>query len=413
MSTGSKGTKHGGSAARLPFFIFDLPIQEIRRGYRSDVYFWREKLILERDHHNPVVTMQVFQKKHAVLCGIDEAIAILQVGTGHYTDLNKAYQLFDRLMKIKTELRKSRYADEERFLSLIQERFEVESELDAIWANEFAQLKIAALQDGYELEPYETVMNIEGPAASFAHLETVYLGVLARRTKIATTVRQCVQAARGKPVLFFGARFDHFSCQGGDGYAASIGGAEAVSTDAGAEWWGSHASGTIPHALIACYRGDTALATSKFYEHIAKGTDIRVIALVDYHNDCVRTSLEVADKLKDLLWGVRLDNANTMVDRSLWEEMMQFDPRGVNIRLVEKVREGLDRKGYSHVKIIVSGGFNPDKIAAFEEKKAPADIYAVGSFFLGGTCDFTADIVMVDGERESKTGREYRPVKQR
>jgi nicotinate phosphoribosyltransferase len=413
MSTGSKGTKQGGSAARLPFYIFDLPIQEIRRGYRSDVYFWREKLILERDHHNPVVTMQVFQKKHAVLCGIDEAIAILQVGTGQFTDLNKAYQLFDRLMKIKTELRKSRYTDEERFLSLIQQRFDVESELDAVWVNEFDQLKITALQDGDELEPYETVMNIEGPAASFAHLETVYLGVLARRTKIATSVRQCVLAARGKPVLFFGARFDHFSCQGGDGYAASIGGAEAVSTDAGAEWWGSHASGTIPHALIACYRGDTALATSKFYEHIAKGTDIRVIALVDYHNDCVHTSLEVADKLKDLLWGVRLDNANTMVDRSLWEEMMQFDPRGVNIRLVEKVREALDRVGYSHVKIICSGGFNPDKIAAFEEKKAPVDIYAVGSFFLGGTCDFTADIVMVDGGLESKTGREYRPVKQR
>jgi len=335
------------------------------------------------------------------------------VGTGHYTDLNKAYQLFDRLMSIKTGLRKSRYTDEERFLMLIQERLEVEGELDALWVNEFDQLKIAALQDGNELEPYETVMNIEGQAASFAHLETVYLGVLARRTKLATNVRQCVEAAGGRSVLFFGARFDHFSCQGGDGYAAGIGGAEAVSTDAGAEWWGSHASGTIPHALIACYRGDTVLATAKFYEHIAKGADIKVIALVDYHNDCVRTSLEVAEKLKDTLWGVRLDNANTMVDRSLWEEMMQFDPRGVNIRLVEKVREALDRKGFSHVKIIVSGGFNPDKIASFEEKKAPVDIYAVGSFFLGGNLDFTADIVTVDGKLESKTGREYRPVRPR
>jgi nicotinate phosphoribosyltransferase len=413
MSTGSKGKKQGGPATALPFYVFDLPIQEIRRGYRSDVYFWREKLILERDHHNPLVTMQVFQKKHAVLCGVDEAIAILQIGTGHYTDLNKAHQLFDRLMNIKTGLRRSRYTDEERFISLMQERLEVEAELDSIWANEFDRLKITALRNGDELEPYETVMNIEGPAASFAHLETVYLGVLARRTKIATNVRQCVQAARGKPVLFFGARFDHFSCQGGDGYAAGIGGAEAVSTDAGAEWWGSQGIGTIPHALIACYRGDTALATEKFYEHIAKGTDIKVIALVDYHNDCVRTSLEVAGKLKGVLWGVRLDNADTMVDRSLWDEMMQFDPRGVNIRLVEKVRQALDREGYSHVKIIVSGGFNPDKIASFEEKKAPVDIYAVGSFFLGGTCDFTADIVRVDGKLESKTGREYRPVRPR
>jgi nicotinate phosphoribosyltransferase len=413
MSTGSKENKPGDFETRLPFHTFDLPVQEIRRGYRSDVYFWREKLILERDRHNPSVTMQLFQKKHAVLCGVDEAIAVLRMGTGHYTDLNKAHQLFDQLMKVKMDLRKSRYSDEELFISLMQERLKVEDELDSTWVSEFDQLKITALQDGDELESYETVMHIEGPAASFAHLETVYLGVLARRTKVATNVRQCVQAAQGKPILFFGARFDHFSVQGGDGYAASIGGAEAVSTDAGAEWWGSRGIGTIPHALIACYRGDTALATYKFYEHIAKGTDIRVIALVDYENDCVRTSLEVARELKDILWAVRLDNAATMVDRSLWNEMMQFDPRGVNARLVEKVRDALDREGFSHVQIIVSGGFNPEKIASFEKQKAPVDIYAVGSFLLTGMYDFTADIVMVEGEPESKTGRTYRPVRSR
>ena len=413
MSTGSRGKPQEEQETRLPFHLFDLPIQEIRRGYRSDVYFWREKLILERDHYNPLVTMQVFQKKRAILCGVDEAIAILRVGTGHYTDLGKAHTLFDQLMKVKMDLRKTRYTDEGRFISLMQERLEVEHGLDSIWVDEFDQLTITALRDGDELEPYETVMHIEGPAASFAHLETVYLGVMARRTKIASNVRQCVLAAQGKPVLFFGARFDHFSVQGGDGYAASVGGAEAVSTDAGAEWWGSRGIGTIPHALIACYRGDTAQATYKFYEHIAKGTDIRVIALVDYHNDCVQASLEVARKLKDILWAVRLDNSGTVVDRSLWDEMMQFDPRGVNARLVEKVREALDREGFSHVKIIVSGGFNPDKIASFKEQKAPVDIYAVGSFLLAGIYDFTADIVMVDGERESKTGREYRPVRSR
>lgn len=413
MSTGSKGTVQGGRERRLPVHVFDLPIQEIRRGYRSDVYFWREKLILERDHHNPIVVMQVFQKHHAVLCGLDEAIAIIEVGTGHYTDLPTAHKLFDRLINLKMDLRKCRYTDKDLFLSLMEERLQVEDELDAIWVSEFDRLKITALRDGDEIEPYETVMHIEGPAASFAHLETVYLGVLARRTKIASNVRACVREARGKPVIFFGARFDHFSVQGGDGYAASIGGAEAVSTDAGAEWWGSRGIGTIPHALIACYRGDTALATHAFYEHIAKGTDIKVIALVDYHNDSVGTSLEVARKLKDILWAVRLDTAGTMVDRSLWEEMMQFDPRGVNVRLVEKVRDALDREGFAHVKIIVSGGFNPTKIALFEKQEAPVDIYAVGSSLFEGKYDFTADVVMVDGEREAKTGREYRPTRPR
>ena len=411
MTIGDNDTGQTNVTTRLPVDVFDLPVQEIRRGYRSDVYFWRQKLILERDSHNPTVTMQVFQKSQAVLCGIDEAIATLKVGTGHYTDLEKAHKLFDRLMNLKVEMRKHRYRDISRFLTLMTQRLELEQELDAIWVSEFDQLRITALRDGDEIEPYESVMHIEGPAASFAHLETVYLGVLARRTKIATNVRKCVRAAQGRPVIFFGARFDHFSVQGGDGYAASVGGAEAVSTDAGAEWWGSRGIGTIPHALIACYRGDTALATRRFYECIAKGTDIKVIALVDYHNDSVGTSVEVARKLGDILWAVRLDTAGTMVDKCLWEEMMDFDPRGVNARLVEKVRDALDREGFERVKIIVSGGFNPQKIASFQAKKAPVDIYAVGSSLFEGKYDFTADVVMVNGERESKKGREYRPVR--
>jgi len=411
MNIGNKNRLQRDEGGRLPIDVFDLPIQEIRRGYRSDVYFWREKLILERDAYNPTVTMQVFQKNRAVLCGIDEAIAILKVGTGHYTDLQKAHTLFDHFQALKMELRKYRYRDISAFLTLLTKRLELEQELDAIWVDEFDKLTINALRDGDEIDPFETVMHIRGPAASFAHLETVYLGVLARRTKIATNVRACVRAAQGKPLIFFAARFDHFSVQGGDGYAASIGGAEAVSTDAGAEWWGSRGTGTMPHALIACYRGDTSLATYKFYEHIARDTGINVIALVDYHNDCVGTSLDVARRLGDILWAVRLDTAGTMVDRSLWEELMDFDPRGVNVRLVEKVREALDNEGFNHVKIIVSGGFNPAKISLFEEKQAPVDIYAVGSSLFEGKYDYTADVVMVDGEREAKCGREYRPVR--
>ncbi|MCJ7663128.1 MAG: hypothetical protein MUO24_02680 [Desulfobacterales bacterium] len=65
MSTGSKEKKQRGPATRLP----SIPIQEISKGYRSDVCFWRGKLILERNRLNAVVTMQVFQKKHAILCG--------------------------------------------------------------------------------------------------------------------------------------------------------------------------------------------------------------------------------------------------------------------------------------------------------------------------------------------------------
>ena len=100
---------------------------------------------------------------------------------------------------------------------------------------------------------------------------------------------------------------------------------------------------------------------------------------MDFENDCVRTSLTVARALRERLWGVRLDTAADLVDQSLQGEMGDFDPRGVNPRLVEKVRDALDREGFTHVKIVVSGGFDADKIRRFKEAGVPVDSYGVGS----------------------------------
>lgn len=217
---------------RLASHIFDLPVQEIRRGYRSDVYFWREKIALEQQNLHPKVTMQVFQKKQAILCGIDEALAILRLAAGRYKDYPRAYKLFDRFIDIKGKARAVFMQDKKKYLELLDEKLAISEELDSLWISDFNQLDIKALYDGDAIQPWETVMHITGDAAAFAHLETLYLGVLARRTKVATSVHNVVQAANGKTVLFFPARFDHWSVQGGDGYAAHIGGAAGVSTEA-------------------------------------------------------------------------------------------------------------------------------------------------------------------------------------
>jgi len=238
------------------------------------------------------------------------------------------------------------------------------------------------------------------------HLETIYLGVLARRTRIATNVHEIVQAARGKPILFFPARFDHWTVQGGDGYAARIGGAAAVSTDAQGAWWGASGAGTTPHAMIAALKGDTVEAARLFHEYYP---DANLIALVDFQNDCVRTSLEVARAMGDKLWGVRLDTSERMVDRSVEFRMEPFPPTGVNPQLVEKVRAALDKEGFQHVKIIVSGGFDRQKIEAFENLGVPVDAYGVGSAFMRGQYDFTADVVRVEGQPMAKVGRSYNP----
>jgi nicotinate phosphoribosyltransferase len=339
---------------RLDPDIFNLPVAKMRAGYYSDKYFVRAREILLADRYRPRITMQVFGKAQAFLGGVDEAIAILK-----------------------------------------------------LCAIEWPELEVHALYEGDPVEPWETVLLIEGPYDAFAHLETLYLGVLSRRTRVGTNTRRVVDAAAPKEVMFFPARHDHWLVQTGDGYAAHIAGAIGVSTDAQASWWGSQGVGTVPHALIAAYGGDTVLATRRFAERI--GPEVRLISLVDFENDCVRTSVEVARALGDRLYGVRLDTSEMLVDRSLWNQMGTFKPTGVNPQLVWNVRRALDQAGFPGIKIVVSGGFTVEKIRDFERGEVPVDGYGVGSSLFQGRFDFTADVVLVEGKPCAKVGREYRP----
>jgi len=350
--------------ARLQPDIFNLPVEKMRDGYYSDTYFNRARQILDLDDHHPVVRMQVFQRNSAVLCGIDEAIAILKLCSGRRHP-------------------------------------------DGSWADGWAQLRVEALHDGDHVEPYDTIMTIQGDYATFAHLETCYLGVLTRRTRIASNARDIVAAADGKQVLFFPARFDHHLVQTGDGYAAFISGALGVSTDANAEWWGAAGMGTVPHALIAAYGGDTVLATRKFAQYMDPKTN--VISLVDFDNDCVGTSLSVARALGDRLWGVRLDTSGTLVDQSIVPQMGTFKPTGVIPQLVWNVRNALDAQGFGKVRIVVSGGFTAEKIRVFERDRVPVDAYAVGSAFFdnAGDFDFTADIVALKDNGDWRAGHKF------
>src|ERR1700740_3503269 len=68
---------------RLDPAVFRLPVERIRSGYYSDAYFVYTKQLLEAENHHPRVLMQVFQKRDSLLGGIDEAIAILKLCSGH------------------------------------------------------------------------------------------------------------------------------------------------------------------------------------------------------------------------------------------------------------------------------------------------------------------------------------------
>ena len=344
---------------RLDPGVFDLPVEKMRTGWYTDAYFNHTRAALLEDGRHPVVVMQVFQKKHAYLGGMDEAIAILK-----------------------------------------------------LCAQDWDELTVHALYDGDRISPYESVMTIEGDYTSFARLETLYLGVLARRTLITTNVARVLEAANGKPIIFMPARHDHHRVQTGDGYAAHVAGQVmgapiGVTSDAQASWWGGKGVGTVPHALIAAYGGNTVLAATKFAEWAPD--DLNVTVLVDFENDSISTALEVARALGPRLWGVRLDTSEALVDRSLWNELGDFKPTGVNERLVRKVRDALDRDGFERIKIVASGGFTVEKIREFEQGGVPVDSYGVGSSLIRGSNDFTADVVLTDGRPSAKAGRGFRP----
>jgi len=339
---------------RLDPAVFGLPVEQIRSGFYSDKHAERVRTLVRDDKKSSSVMLQVTGKSTAYLGGIDEALAILKLG-----------------------------------------------------ADDWSALTVHALYEGDWYDDWDTVMTIEGPYDSFAHLETLYVGVLARRTRICTNARQATEAARPKPVLWFNAGDDHFLAQPGDGYSAHVGGVTMVASTAQAALYNGKTMCVVPHAMIAMSGGNTTRAARQFAETFAEANDI--VVSVSYQNDCVRTSLEVARALEGRLWGVRVDTSENLVDKSVVPHMGTFRPTGVSPQLVWNVRNALDAEGFGDVKIVVSGGFDAARIHEFEEEGVPVDAYGVGAALHGGRFDFTADVVQVDGKPQSRSGREVRP----
>ncbi|GAE25807.1 nicotinate phosphoribosyltransferase [Halalkalibacter wakoensis JCM 9140] len=337
-------------------FKFDERVQE---GWFSAVYFLKTREIVEKYRPNNMVTMQFFQKEHAVLCGTDEVIAL-----------------------IKT------------------------------FAKDADQLQLRSLEDGDKIKPYETVFTITGKYEDFGYLEGIIDGIFARRTSVATNVYNVAKAARQsgiqKPIIFMGDRDDHFTQQAGDGYAAFIGGSKAQATHAMNEWWGKKGMGTMPHALIQLFQGDLVAATRAYKETYPED---ELMALVDYNNDVITDSLKVAREFGSELKGVRVDTSRTMVDQFFCrnqEAMGTVDPCGANPTLLFALREALDKEGFTHVKIIATGGFTDKRIKEYEEAGVPVDIYGVGGSLLKLKIGFTGDNVLLNGEHEAKAGRRFR-----
>ncbi|HEX6927380.1 MAG TPA: hypothetical protein VF167_18285 [Longimicrobiaceae bacterium] len=353
--------------SRFPAEIFQFD-PRMASGWLSDRYFVRAAHTLAHAGRDPVVTLQLFAKTPGTLVGVWESIRMLQ------TQLAAGYDVAD--------------------------------------------LQVDTLLEGERFEPWETVMHIRGPYRAFAHLETDILGVLARRTKVASQTRAVADAAGGRPIIFMPARHDDWRVQVADGYAALRGGAASVSTDANGAWWGTEGVGTMPHALIAAFGGDTVEATLAFARYCRdREPGVKIVSLVDFDNDVIRTSIAVARAMerefgRGALDAVRVDTSERLIDKGLIDDPEAWGKEnlnGVNPTLVLRLRAALDEAGYPEVGIVVSGGFDVEKIGEFESLGLPVAAYGVGSSLIVGSHDFTADVVEADGRPVSKVGRRYIP----
>jgi nicotinate phosphoribosyltransferase len=414
---------------RLTNETFKLDIERMRRGWYSDKYFEninRMLIALSRDdyryagqfHNLPdgispdeiavgdiEVEMQWFTRRlgKTTVVGVDKALAMLRHCTGYF--------------------------EGDKFIDTSD------------------KLEVWAVQDGtivkYDGDPtkVQPVVKVRGRYRDFALLETPSLGILTRSSRVATNVYETLVAANGKPVLFFPARFDVHEVQAADGYAYNIALLRFnrdhahelgpfVSTDAQGDWWGGAGGGTVAHAAIASFLGDTAEAMMEFSRILP--ARIPRIALVDFNNDSVGDTLRVLESMfakyrelmnagneeeakKYKLYGVRLDTSGSLRDVSVQPLGDPALDLGVNPRLVFNVRQGLDHAWENwtlpeawqeraqdfcrRVKIVVSGGFNPEKIRKFEKLEVPVDIYGVGSYLFNNsnltTTDYTADVARV------------------
>ena len=405
---------------RLTDETFKLDIDRMRRGWYSDKYFeniGRMLSVLAAEgynysgqHHNLPdgispeeiavgdieVEMQWFTRRlgKTTVVGVDKSLAMLRHCTG-YWEGDQFVDTSDRL---------------------------------EVWAvHDGATVK----SDGNPLH-VQPVIKVRGRYRDFALLETPTLGILTRSSRVATNVYETMLAAHGKPVLFFPARFDLHEVQAADGYAYNIAlqrfnkdhardlGA-FVSTDAQGDWWGGAGGGTVAHAAIGSFLGDTAEVMMQFSRVLPP--HIPRIALVDFNNNSVLDTLRVmeamfkryielrdagdeADASKYILFGVRLDTSGSLRDVSVEPLGDPALDLGVNPRLVFNVRQAMDNawegwnipdvwkdaaREYCHnVKIVVSGGFNPEKIKRFEKLDVPVDIYAVGSSLFNNNDEPTA-----------------------
>ncbi len=261
------------------------------------------------------------------------------------------------LADLLDEIQSLRFEDEQiRFLQSL--RLFPEPFLN--WLRDFRFTgDIFAMREGTPFFHDEPILEVTAPIAEAQLLETLVLNQIGVQTILASKAARVVTAARGRPVVDYGARrAQGFDAATKGARAFFIAGAASTSNVAGGFAYGVPLAGTMAHSFVeACVSEEAA------FEGFAKIFPDTTL-LVDTYDTIAGVKKAIALAKKggtNIGFGaIRLDSGNL--------DELSRAARGM-----------LDEAGLAHVRIVASGGLDEAAIDQLTARGAPIDMFGVGT----------------------------------
>ena len=221
---------------------------------------------------------------------------------------------------------------------------------------------IWAIPEGTVVFPNEPLLTVRAPMIEAQILETMLLLTINHQSLIATKTSRIVNAAKGIPVMEFGARRAHgIDAAVSGARAAIIGGAVGTSCTLSAKEFNIPASGTMAHSWIQSF--DSEYEAFKAYAEI-------------YPNDCTLLIDTYSTIESGLPNAIKVFN-EVLKPQGIRPQAVRLDS-GDLAYLSKKVRKILDENGYPDCKICATNSLDEHLISSLLEQEAKIDSFGVG-----------------------------------
>lgn len=221
---------------------------------------------------------------------------------------------------------------------------------------------IWAVPEGTVVFPNEPLITVKAPLIQAQLLETAMLCLINHQSLIATKSSRIVNAAKGRPVMEFGARRAHSVDAAVLGArAAIIGGCIGTSCVLTAKEWNTPASGTMAHSFIQAF--DSEYEAFKAYAETYPYDCTLLIDTYDTLNSGIQNAIKVFNEV--------------LVPNGYRPKAVRLDSGDLSY-LSKKIRTILDEAGFEDCKICGTNALDEYVITSILEEGAKIDLFGVG-----------------------------------